>query len=320
MTSYQAWTSGDGRSWTPLGDPPELVALRDDVEAARTARTKVCVPAVPDECFRPALGLGVERSVDGGASWALDWFVPADVVAELEARYRRPSGEIRTYQVAVWTTDDGFRVLADDAPDGLALRSEDGTWERIGAAYQDHPDPVVPLPGEPTSWWHPVPWSVVLGTLAALVTVLSSGNVPARRRAGRVAGGGFLVLVGVVGLAVLAGHNQAYAQVAGQGGGVEALVLPVLLGHVLVAVMCGAVLVRRGHAVLPALLTGVTVALAGLLVGQPVVAAILMVGATVGGVVLARRRVRGAPAGASEPVAPANLARAEPGADGRMGP
>lgn len=146
--------TSDGVTWAEL-EPQETttsVATGSPLGSGATA-VSACVPSEPKVCYRALSDhLGVERSADGGATWAVDWSVPDDVRAVLAGRYLSSPAPttLSTVGVAVLTTDDGHVVVAANGRDGVAVRHEDGVWERVGfLGCCDEPDQtsVVALPG-----------------------------------------------------------------------------------------------------------------------------------------------------------------------------
>ncbi|MDC7121365.1 hypothetical protein OMK64_07430 [Cellulomonas fimi] len=288
--------STDGTTWRRATDD-EARALAD-AALRGTPADVACVPARPDECYRPlprdsAGGhLGVERSTDGGRTWDVDWSVPDEVLPALAARHDAPVSTVATRQVAVLPTQDGFRVLAANGADGLALRDEDGVWQRLGHPTTGAPAPVVPVPTRPDTPRAPLPLGVLAGVAAALTVVAAAGRPGTDLSAARRATGvGLLVAAGAV-LAGALALDLSWRSLPGVDelvlvGRVVALVgvLAVALG--LLGGAAGAL--RRGTAFGVGALVGVAVAIAVLVVGSPWVCALLAVGATAGGVALVRR-------------------------------
>lgn len=217
---------GDGYRWYALRGGQKWERLPDEsgeemasaVAHAGGTLTQVCVPASPAECFRATDGVGVERSDDGGRTWRLDWSVPPEQVPALEERYSPRTADIRTHGLAVLPVEDGVQVWVANGGDGLALRDVDGSWERIGFAYERDPAPVVPLPGEPTPMRGPVPLLVLLAVGAGALTQLAGGR--SRARTGR--GGAWTSLVcgasaGALALAADAGAAVVEGQSIGGG-------------------------------------------------------------------------------------------------------
>src|SRR5690606_15341699 len=140
----------------------------------------------PLECYRAGEGLGVDRSIDGGATWTAEWAISEQTTEELAERYRPRGSRLATEGIAIFPTSSGFEVWAVNQGDGLAVRHEDGAWERLGFPYRAEPPPVVPLPGEPTTVVYPVPRGLPVGIVAAcLVLVLGSVRVPRRAEGAR---------------------------------------------------------------------------------------------------------------------------------------
>lgn len=295
--------STDGTEWERLDARDASGELTRKFDEAGGTLTQVCAPAAPLECFRAGDGLGVDRSSDGGASWVADWSVPEDVVAELAERYRPRVDRIRTAGVAIWPTAEGFQVWAANGGDGLAVRHEDGTWERLGFVYHADPAPVVPLPGEPTTISYPVFRGLPYGVIAAaVVCLLASAGTRRRVDVARSESGTTLNFLGVVFAALAAAANGHEGAVAGQhaGSGVlfgEALVpfgvmILVLVG--LGLVLAGAARLGRRSLVGPLLFTVVGVTLAGEL-PPPLLAIAVCVAVVAAAVMVARRPAAGEP-------------------------
>ncbi|CAM5786297.1 putative protein OS=Cellulomonas persica OX=76861 GN=CPE01_12750 PE=4 SV=1 [Cellulomonas persica] len=139
-------------------------------------------------CFRPVAdeGVGVERSDDGGRTWHVDWALTAEQVRVLTERWGDPM-LLRTHEVAVLPSADGFLVFAANGGDGLAMRHEDGRWERLGTTFEG--GWVAALPGEPQARTFPLPLGVVVGVLAGLFALVVVGR-PARVEVGAARRGG----------------------------------------------------------------------------------------------------------------------------------
>jgi hypothetical protein len=234
-------------------------------------RKDVCVPASPSQCFRVAdHGVGVDLSDDGGRTWRADWSIPDELLADLAQRYQPKGMPLRTVGVAVMPSPDGFRVYAADGGDGLAVRDEQGAWQRLGFTYQTNGPPVIPLPTEPTPMAYPIPWSVMVGVLAALATLALSGR---RSRLGpppgRVLGGRITALGAAIALGLAALANKAWGVVDGQQLGSDIILgplMPVAIVGALTLLAAGPTVVasgllRRRLAALLIDVTGVGVAL-----------------------------------------------------------
>ncbi|ROS27871.1 hypothetical protein [Cellulomonas sp. PhB150] len=225
----------------------------------------------PDEkqCFRVgSSALSVERSDDGGATWATDWSVPDEDLAELAGRYEGEVRPLRTVGVAILPTADGFRVVAANGGDGLAVRDEDGTWTRTGFTYRAYDSqPAVPLPGEQVAMTYPMPLGVLLGLLAAIVVVVGSPR-STRSSTGRTTAGRWLVAGAVVVWLVALAADLQWGVVRGQPLGATITlgpVVPVLLVGVLTALAtallaCGSGLARGARTTWFAVATGLAVA------------------------------------------------------------
>ncbi|HEY3437513.1 MAG TPA: hypothetical protein VGK35_07480 [Actinotalea sp.] len=281
--------SADGVSWEQLTGPRE-VALSDRVDelaaVPRDERPSACTED-GQVCFRPVEhGLGVQRSDDAGATWQTEWSVEEDVVAELADRYS-PRANIWTADVAVLTTDDGFVVVAANAEDGLAVRLGDGTWDRVGFAFQASPPPVVPLPGDATQLDYPVPWPLLGAAAGAAVVLVAAG----RRTGGRPDVGSAQPVWAAAALALASAVNLSSGIVVGQVRQSTVILLPpfeeVAVGTLLVVavglLVTSAARVERRHALTPMVVVACGVAAAwGLLRSQVLVGVAVTVLVVVG--------------------------------------
>jgi len=179
--------------------------------------TPACTAAQPDVCFRPTPGrLGVDISHDGGKTWAPEWVVTdhqweklGDMTFGGEPRESR----LVTRQVAVFDTEDGFKVYAANSVDGVAIRDEEGVWRRVGFPGRlewDHPSGAPLPPDTPPREYYPVSFvvfgSVLLASASFLaMAALRPGRPAAPRRTLRVA---MATLSGLI--AVLCGAAVAW--------------------------------------------------------------------------------------------------------------
>lgn len=218
--------STDGTTWTRL-DPsdaptptgpaaPSPTAGAEPSSAASPGPTDDmirCVPADPTTCFRPATeaAIGVDRSDDAGRTWHADWALTDEQVRALDERWE-DAARLGTRGVAVLPTATGFRVYAANGGDGLAVRHEDGRWERLGMTYRGGSS--VPLPGEPQSLTYPVPLGVFVGVLVVLLAVVVAARRPrqavgpSRRRGARATGVIAVVLAGIAFLVEASGGSH----------------------------------------------------------------------------------------------------------------
>lgn len=183
-------TTADGVTWTEEATD-ESPAPESTLSGAATGAQgdPVCAPAAPDVCYRPMSGhLGVERSDDGGITWSTDWSVPDDVREVLARRYlSHPDPEqLRTLGVAVLEVGEGHVVVAANGRDGVAVRHEDGSWERLGfVGCCDEPGQtaVVALPGTPEELLVPAAaaWPAAGAAAAGLTFVVLALVLPERR-------------------------------------------------------------------------------------------------------------------------------------------
>ena len=297
-SEYLQWfVSADGAHWEQAESRTADDEITAKFLAAGGTLEEACVPKDPAECYRAGDGLGVDRSLDGGATWAADWAIPEDVREELAERYRPRGDWLGTTGVAIFPTASGFQVWAVNRGDGLAVRHEDGSWERLGFSYRSEPPAVVPLPGEPTEISYPVVTGLPLGVIAAsLVLLLGAAGLPRRLGAPRVRGGTVLVVAGVGAAVVAAVVNGREGAVQGQevasgvifGSGIipATVVFLVVLGIGLV--VGGAVMLGRQRSVGPMAFAVMGVVLAAE-ASSPVLAAAISVTVVIAAAVVARR-------------------------------
>lgn len=279
----------------------------DEVEEPATV-VVACTPA-GSTCFRPVdQGLGVERSDDGGRTWEPEWSVPADELVELDAR-SGDVGVLDTRDVAVLPVPGGFRVLAANGGDGLAVRDVDGTWTRLDHVYEDPTATVVPPPGEdavrPT---YPVPEGVVVAVVVIGLVLLATGRSPARSGTTRtVATAATGVSLAAIGAAVLAAVRVEAAAYPGHMRVVWFLVWVPPVVAALAAVLSvaagitAAAVSGRARAIAPALVAGVAAGLAWELApARPVAVTTALLAAALGAGA-ARTWVRRAPRHVPEP-------------------
>lgn len=208
----------DGDYWLVMSpddwaDPYPTAAQTDAInsylEERADAPARVCV----DEgvtCFRPAPHrYGVDVSRDGGATWKPDFRV-TDTQWTLLAR-EIPDAEPKeenlvTSAVAVAEVSGETVVLAANGADGMAIRHEDGTWERVGWWGKDYLDDVVPMPPDNAKAdLGQVPFPVAAGIVGSVLAYVVAGAARRKRRGILksvvlyVVGGGLLLISANVG-------------------------------------------------------------------------------------------------------------------------
>ncbi|MFV2022607.1 hypothetical protein [Micromonospora sp. LOL_023] len=208
-----------------FGDPPRWVpmtqAQRDRFDADRAAvdraalvldATKACVPGDPTRCYRVVPGrLRAEQSTDGGRSWQLSWEVPERQRGYLTRSHPAldaPDRDLVSRAVAVVAVPDGHQVAVANGRDGIAVRSADGQWSRLGFnGPGSFTQPVVPARFELGLLLPEATAAVLLGALvlAAIGWRVRQRNAPLVRfvRSCLVAGTGTTLLM----LAVWATHQ-----------------------------------------------------------------------------------------------------------------
>ena len=184
----------DGRVVVTLSDGGAMVT--DDLARWRPAEDLDLVPR-PDTgapppadctddgatCFRPAgQGVGVQRSDDGGRTWADEWSLPPWQSEVLRRRSGEDVASLATSAVAVLPGADGsYRVVAANGVDGIAVREADGTWERRGVPSEGGAT-VAPLPDRSAKPGYPLPEGLVAGVLAFTAVLVTGEPYPRRRR------------------------------------------------------------------------------------------------------------------------------------------
>lgn len=306
--------STDGTTWTrldasdaptPTGSAaPSPTAGAEPSSAASSGPTDDmirCVPAEPSTCFRPAVdAVGVDRSDDGGRTWRADWALTDEQVRALDERWEDPA-RLATREVAVLPTVAGFRVYAASGGDGLAVRHEDGRWERLGMTYRG--GSAVALPGERQALTYPVPlegFVGLLGGLLALAVVAHRTRATGgpSRRAGALAAG--VVAAALAGVAVVVEASSGSYVDSSARLTLTRVLLVVLLGAAAVLTLVSVAL--AGRALRWGVLTGVAVGVAAGVatsvgwsdagrVGAGVVVA--LVGTTIGALLVRRVPDRG---------------------------
>jgi hypothetical protein len=261
------------------------------------------------DCYRAVPGhLRVERSADGGGTWATDWEIgdrQRVSMARTYAGIADPDRDLASVSVAVQPRPGGGHVvLVANGRDGFALRHPDGRWERIG--YAGHGGYSEPM-DDVESYAVGRGWDRGLGVLLAVAlgfATISIGCARAARRLGPTPWSSLLtLLLGVpVALLLLMFAGPTDSLLAMGIWPVEVLAVLAIVGvtisqTVRVAVRTAAPLRWLGAVLAGGLLTVVLVAavfvlwLGSLLVGAPVVLA-LTLAAWVPGVVLALRAGR----------------------------
>jgi hypothetical protein len=105
--------------------------------------TQTCSAAAPRTCYRIEPGaIAVQRSTDGGATWADDWRITEKQRRTLARAYRGIDDidrDLVAKAIAVHDVPGGQVVIVANGRDGFAQRGADGTWQRIG--FPEYPGP-----------------------------------------------------------------------------------------------------------------------------------------------------------------------------------
>ncbi len=316
-------TSTDGVTWT-LVPADRVEQLTDQLDDAGGTSTTDCLRTRPDTCFRVVPGrLAVEASEDGGETWEVDWEV-ADSTRDVLARRFVGAGPstLHTRGVAILPTASGFRVYAANAMDGLAVRHENGSWERLGfTPFPGWAETVEPLPRAEEGL--AVPWAWHFGVLSgaiALVALAEAGRSPRTRERWRYAlavptwavGGLFLAASLALNPRAVGGRGPFFAGLFNSAGWL-AVVLLLIGAAVLLSFGTGvtgrAGMATFGYAGALGVVTGVATAVTD---GPPSVrlavgAAVALAGTTA--VLLVRRRTSAGAARSGPPIPPAPTSR-----------
>ncbi|MEV0650802.1 hypothetical protein AB0I28_36660 [Phytomonospora sp. NPDC050363] len=164
------------QDWTQLADERSGAAEALQNETA-------CVPGRPDRCYRLHEGdaLGVDETLDGGATWRTAWEIPPERRQWLLRRHHLDTRDGRpdllaALDILVHTAPGGHEVIVATGVEGLAVRSPDGTWHRVavdalGGEYGPSTFHAGPLPlaafGRAVST--ELGFAALLGTLAVLI-------------------------------------------------------------------------------------------------------------------------------------------------------
>ncbi|PKQ25136.1 MAG: hypothetical protein CVT64_11445 [Actinobacteria bacterium HGW-Actinobacteria-4] len=177
---------GDKPSWIVVrpGGDETIVATggwADDIDAHLRERGPagqlVCLDELRSTCFRPTPGrYGVDRSDDGGETWIAEFSLTDSQWSQLEGSiadaYPKET-DLITGGVAVVELDGQTVVLAANGADGLAVRHEDGTWERVGWWGENYQEGVVPMPDDnPRADQGQVPFPLAGGIVGAVLAYI----------------------------------------------------------------------------------------------------------------------------------------------------
>ncbi|MGI5285071.1 hypothetical protein ACQEVF_17285 [Nonomuraea polychroma] len=138
---FTIWESGDhGATWSsnsvPFDDiPPDV---RSRLQEAQTPQAAACVHYQATRCYQVVPGqMAVEQSDDGGKTWRPSWsLADGDERERLVRRYDDASG-LRSMGLAVQAWRGGHVVVVANGLDGIVVRDESGTWQRLGWPGQD---------------------------------------------------------------------------------------------------------------------------------------------------------------------------------------
>ncbi|GIG67496.1 hypothetical protein [Phytomonospora endophytica] len=129
-------TRGQPGTWSRIETPSTGDTDPIDAAEARMNRTD-CVPEEPGHCYRLHEGeaLGIDETLDDGATWHTTWEIPPERWPWLAERHGLGgdySTELLTARdILVRTTPQGHEVIVAAGIEGLVVRSTDGTWTRV---------------------------------------------------------------------------------------------------------------------------------------------------------------------------------------------
>ncbi|GLZ76056.1 hypothetical protein Afil01_08630 [Actinorhabdospora filicis] len=239
--------SPDLTRWTvagraePAGFTTEWARVED---ALKAARPEGCDPADARHCYRvsdrlpewdgrqgeiPRGGalLGVEETLDGGATWAMAWEVPPARWEFLAARHelytRRDAPLMVSTDLLVRAVPGGHQVIVANGVEGLAVREADGTWRRVAVDVPKGPS-IRPLALRAFAAATGVPGNN--GMAIALLTAIVGGVVIAARAGSRRGGAGVIAWPLLI-VPVLVFGTGYGAWVEGRASLLLALVLPI---------------------------------------------------------------------------------------------
>lgn len=130
----------EGQTWEQLDFPPKQ--MEEDNEANTDRHVSTCLIDTPKTCYRINEKEYVEASDDGGATWNVDWRVPAGRKRYMERYSSGTNVNIIPYDLKVIETGNEHLVVVAMGNQGILVRSADGVWHRYPV------DTMVPIPYE----------------------------------------------------------------------------------------------------------------------------------------------------------------------------
>jgi hypothetical protein len=175
-------TVDDGSTWS-VGTDGRLVGPA----APGTPGQRAVQDCAGEVCYRAVAGrLAVERSTDGGATFAPDWDVSGAAYEQLVGEYPDlgdPAAHLSSVAVTVRPVERGHVVFVANGRDGLLYRNAVGRWSRLGVPQgAEAPHFVAPPRLRPGAG---IAGQVALA--AGSIVLLAAGATIARRRTVRPA-------------------------------------------------------------------------------------------------------------------------------------
>ncbi len=178
-------TSADGETFH-WASRAEVADARIGTNWVPSVVSEDCVSFAPNVCYRVVPGrIEVERSDDGGLTWAWEWEVTHAEVIDLENELwyiDDPQTDLSSLALVVVEDGASYRVFVANARDGFASRAPDGTWtrttihsprccgdaSRVGTGLPPPPANVSNAAFAPVAW-AALGWSVTMLTLATML-------------------------------------------------------------------------------------------------------------------------------------------------------
>ncbi|MEV0645480.1 hypothetical protein AB0I28_09470 [Phytomonospora sp. NPDC050363] len=217
-TGYGITRGTPDGAWSPIEDLPDGAAEKD------LSNASACAPDDPVHCYRLHEGeaIGVDETLDGGATWRTAWELPPDRWRwlyrshELDSSNRPGIGDVlKGLDILVRAVPAGHQVVVAAGVEGLVVRSPEGEWSRVsvdavGGAYGPSTFHAGPLPltafGSGAS--REIGYAVLLGALAMLLaTTISTrrSRTPVARIWGIMSAAALAGVVPAVGFTILSG-------------------------------------------------------------------------------------------------------------------
>lgn len=144
QSEYGVSTNG-GDTWERNGDKsfPEIISL---AFAEKVSYPKmVCIPGDNQLCYQTTGTDQIEISRDGGASWQVDWEIPA----ERQYFMKRAGGSLvcgktpdfEVFDLIVIPHGSEYRIIAAMGNEGILVKTGEGSWVRQGVLF-----------AQPTPW------------------------------------------------------------------------------------------------------------------------------------------------------------------------